>query len=67
MKSVRHVSMVEREVALTLRVTDRPKKLKPLGQRSANGWSSRRRRGIIHQVTYPILIMIRMLETPSGL
>ena len=32
MKSVRHVSMVEREVALTERVTERPKKLKPLGE-----------------------------------
>lgn len=30
MKSVRHVSMVERDVALTVRVTERPKKLKPL-------------------------------------
>ena len=30
MKSVRHVSMVERDVALRLRVTDSPKKLKPL-------------------------------------
>lgn len=30
MKSVRHVSMVDREVALTLRVTDKPKKLNPL-------------------------------------
>lgn len=30
MKSVRHVSMVERDVAETVRVTDRPKKLKPL-------------------------------------
>lgn len=32
MKRVRHVSMVERDVALTLRVTERPKKLKPLEQ-----------------------------------
>jgi hypothetical protein len=30
MKSVRHVSMVERDVAETVRVTERPKKLKPL-------------------------------------
>lgn len=30
MNRVRQVSMVEREVALTERVTDRPKKLKPL-------------------------------------
>lgn len=30
MKSVLHVSMVEREVALTVRVTESPKKLKPL-------------------------------------
>jgi len=30
MKRVRHVSMVDRDVALTLRVTERPKKLKPL-------------------------------------
>lgn len=30
MKSVRQVSMVERDVAETVRVTDRPKKLKPL-------------------------------------
>lgn len=30
MKSVRQVSIVEREVALTVRVTERPKKLKPL-------------------------------------
>lgn len=30
MKSVRQVSMVDRDVALTLRVTDRPKKLNPL-------------------------------------
>ena len=30
MKSVRHVSIVEREVALTVRVTEIPKKLKPL-------------------------------------
>lgn len=30
MKSVRQVSMVDREVALTVRVTDSPKKLKPL-------------------------------------
>lgn len=29
-KSVRQVSIVERAVALTLRVTERPKKLKPL-------------------------------------
>jgi hypothetical protein len=29
-KSVRQVSIVEREVALTVRVTERPKKLKPL-------------------------------------
>ena len=32
MKSVRHVSMVERDVAETVRVTDRPKKLKPLSE-----------------------------------
>jgi hypothetical protein len=31
MKRVRQVSIVERAVALTLRVTDKPKKLKPLG------------------------------------
>jgi len=31
MKSVLQVSMVDREVALTVRVTERPKKLKPLG------------------------------------
>lgn len=30
MKSVRQVSIVEREVAETVRVTERPKKLKPL-------------------------------------
>lgn len=30
MKSVLHVSMVDRAVALTLRVTERPKKLKQL-------------------------------------
>ena len=30
MNSVLHVSMVDREVALTVRVTLRPKKLKPL-------------------------------------
>jgi hypothetical protein len=30
MKSVRQVSIVDREVALTVRVTDKPKKLKPL-------------------------------------
>lgn len=30
MKSVLQVSMVERDVALTVRVTERPKKLKPL-------------------------------------
>jgi hypothetical protein len=30
MNRVRQVSMVERDVALTLRVTERPKKLKPL-------------------------------------
>jgi hypothetical protein len=30
MNSVRQVSMVEREVAETVRVTERPKKLKPL-------------------------------------
>lgn len=30
MKSVLQVSMVEREVALTVRVTERPKKLNPL-------------------------------------
>lgn len=34
MNSVRHVSMVEREVALTLRVTESPKKLNPLRRRS---------------------------------
>jgi hypothetical protein len=33
MKRVRQVSMVDRDVALTLRVTDRPKKLKPLRER----------------------------------
>lgn len=30
MNSVLQVSIVEREVALTVRVTDKPKKLKPL-------------------------------------
>ena len=30
MKRVRQVSIVERAVALTVRVTERPKKLKPL-------------------------------------
>lgn len=30
MKSVLHVSMVERDVAETVRVTERPKKLNPL-------------------------------------
>lgn len=30
MNSVRHVSIVDRDVALTLLVTDKPKKLKPL-------------------------------------
>jgi len=43
MNSVRHVSMVDRDVALTLRVTERPKKLNPLNHRQqlqyAKGWT----------------------------
>lgn len=61
MKSVRQVSMVEREVALTERVTERPKKLKPLdrcqfncGKQGGETWGAK--------CTYPILNIISTLE-----
>lgn len=38
MNRVLQVSMVDREVALTLRVTDKPKKLKPLVAMSVFGY-----------------------------
>lgn len=38
MNRVLQVSMVDREVALTLRVTDKPKKLKPLVAVSVFGY-----------------------------
>lgn len=37
MNSVRQVSIVLREVAETVRVTERPKKLKPLFEKLVNG------------------------------
>lgn len=42
MNSVRHVSIVDRDVALTFRVTDSPKKLKPLVSNVLAILSSRR-------------------------
>ena len=59
MKSVRQVSMVDREVALTVRVTERPKKLKPL-RVLAPAFET-------ESCTYPMLIMMRMLDTAIGL
>lgn len=53
MKRVREVSMVEREVAETVRVTLRPKKLKPLQSLSVCD------QRYVKKFTYPILIMIR--------
>lgn len=59
-KRVRQVSIVERDVALTLRVTERPKKLNPLAEVESSvgdvdSYYS-------YAQTYPMLIMIRRLE-----
>ncbi len=61
MNSVRHVSMVDRDVALTVRVTDRPKKLKPLRRLSVTSGLLLAEQAKAR--AYPMLIMMRMLET----
>lgn len=61
MKSVRQVSIVLRAVALMDRVTERPKKLKPLCLLSA--WNYH----IWTEIMYPIEIMIRTLLTAMAL
>lgn len=55
MKRVRQVSMVERDVAETVRVTLRPKKLKPLFDVSTSIQGEK-----ITEWTYPMLIMMRI-------
>lgn len=77
MKRVRQVSIVLREVADTVRVTERPKKLKPLeiavskylDLKDVNGAElegSRRYRDGKKRWTYPMLIMIRILEIATA-
>lgn len=62
------MSMVDREVALTVRVTDNPKKLKPL-ERDQNV-SYIVRLDVMRETddsTYPMLIMIITLEMSNAL
>jgi hypothetical protein len=59
-KRVRQVSIVEREVAETVRVTERPKKLKPLCVCVSLVVEKGVGRG---SETYPILNMMRILDT----
>ena len=57
MNRVRQVSIVERDVADTVRVTERPKKLKPLFELAVYNCE------VNADSTYPILIMMRTLLT----
>ena len=59
MNRVRQVSMVERDVADTDRVTESPKKLKPLWRRGRQYLRGQN----VSENTHPMLIMIRTLDT----